>query len=303
MSVSGVHSGSSRIATDRLLSDLRSRRWRPAAWVQFGTAATMRSVEQAVKHRPALAQATALHSLFFIMGSRSRPWWVLTSWTLTATHLGLLEDRTHLGSANAITIVRANLPATGTPLGRWLAIFALSTDFVDGKLARYTGTTTPFGRFADPLADTFFWTWLSFKDTGRAHRIIQAAVVLTWLAPLLAVTATSFGRGLMMEPPRPRWIRPAVVLQVLLAARTLRGDNLSTAHRPGVTVTWCWRAALAKPSSKVARAEAVLKAVSSAQHSGDVRPELARRLANRSGSPSVRSATRTPIASRSANIS
>jgi len=188
-------------------------------------------------HRPALAQATALHSLFFVAGSDSRRWWVVTSWTLTATHLGLLENRTQLGAANVLTLVRANLPATGMPLGRWLAISALSTDFVDGKFARYTGTTTPFGRFADPLADTAFWTWLSFKDAGRAHRIIQAAVVLTWLAPLLTMTATSFGRGLMMDPPRPRWIRPAVVLQVLLAARALRGDNVSTAHRSGATVT------------------------------------------------------------------
>ena len=228
----GAHPGSSRIATDRLLFELRSQRWRPAAWVQFGAAATMRSVEQAVVRRRALAQATALHSLFLIMGPRSRRRWVATSWTLTATHLGLLEDRTQLGAANAITLVRANLPATGTPLGRWLALCALSTDFVDGKLARYTDTTTPFGRFADPLADTAFWTWLSFHDTGRAHRIIRAAVVLTWLVPLLTVTATSFGRGQMMEPPRPRWIRPAVVLQVLLAARTLRVDNVSAAHRP-----------------------------------------------------------------------
>ncbi|MEP6814435.1 MAG: hypothetical protein ABI873_02655 [Marmoricola sp.] len=55
---------SSRAATNRLLFDLRAQRWRSAAWAQFAAAATTRSVEQAVVHRAALAQTTALHCLF-----------------------------------------------------------------------------------------------------------------------------------------------------------------------------------------------------------------------------------------------
>lgn len=102
------------------------------------------------------------------MGSRARLRWVATSWALTALHLGMLEDRSHLGSANALTLVRANLAVTGTPLGRWLPVSALTTDFVDGQLARHTRTETPFGRYADALADTAFWTWFTFTEIWGA---------------------------------------------------------------------------------------------------------------------------------------
>ena len=130
---------SSRAATNRLLLDLRAQRWRSTAWAQFVAAATARSVEQATVHRVALAQPTALHCLFLMMGRGARLRWVATSWTLTALHLGMLENRSHLGAANTLTLVRANFPVTGAPLGRWLGISALTTDFVDGKLARHTG--------------------------------------------------------------------------------------------------------------------------------------------------------------------
>ncbi len=218
---------SSRATTNRLLLDLRTRRWRPAAWAQFMAAATARSADQAAVHRAALAQSTALHCLFLMLGQGARLRWVATSWTLTALHLGMLEDRSHLGAANTLTIVRANLPVTGAPLGRWLGISALTTDFVDGKLARHTRTETPFGRYADPLADTAFWTWFTFTDPGRGSRTVRAAVALTWLAPILSVTATSIARGQMNEPPRPRWIRPAVALQILLATRALQRPHTS----------------------------------------------------------------------------
>lgn len=213
---------SSRAATNRLLLDLRTRGWRPAGWRRFLAAATARSVEQAVVHRRALGQATTLHGLFLIMGKGSRRRWVATSWALTALHLGMLEDRSDLGAANTLTLVRANLPATGCALGPWLAFTALATDFVDGKLARHTGTTTPFGRHADSLADAAFWTWIAFARDGRGGRTIKAAVLLTWLAPILSVTVRSFLRGEIVEPPRPRRIRPAVALQILIAVRALQ---------------------------------------------------------------------------------
>jgi len=93
------------------------------------------------------------------------------------------------------------------------------------------GTTTPFGRHADPLADTAFWTWFTFTDPGRGSRTVQTAVALTWLAPILSVTATSIARGHMIEPPRPRWIRPAVTLQLLLATHELQRRHISPATR------------------------------------------------------------------------
>lgn len=107
----------------------------------------------------------------------------------------------HSGVAKTLSLVRANLPVTGTGLGRWLGIVALTTDFIDGRLVRHTGTTTPFGRFADPLADTAFWTWLY---------------------PVLSVTVRSFSQGQMIEPLQPRWIRPTVILQILIATRALQ---------------------------------------------------------------------------------
>ena len=45
---------SSRGATDRLLGDLRTRRWRPAGWARFAAEASVRSVEQAAAHPHAL---------------------------------------------------------------------------------------------------------------------------------------------------------------------------------------------------------------------------------------------------------
>lgn len=149
---------SSRAATNRLLFDMRTRRWR-------------------------LAEVTALHGLFLFVGGRGRWRWVAASWTLSALHLGMLEDRSHLGSAKVLTLVRANLPVTGSALGHWLAFSAMLTDFVDGKLARHTDTATPFGRYADPLADAAFWMWLTLTDTADGSRIRRALVVLIWFHP------------------------------------------------------------------------------------------------------------------------
>jgi len=213
---------SSRAVTDRLLGDLRTRRWRPAGWARFAAEATVRSLAQAVAHPQALVEATALHGLFLLIGRPARWRWVATSWTLTVLHLGMLEDRSHLGAANALTLVRGNLPVTGKVLDRWLAISAMSSDFLDGKLARHTGTTTPFGRYADPLADAAFWTWSTLTDTGPGSRLLRGIVVLTWLPPIASVTTRSFALGKMIEAPRPRWIRPAAAVQILIAIRNLQ---------------------------------------------------------------------------------
>ncbi len=126
--------------------------------------------------------------------------------------------------AKTLSLVRANLPVIGTGLGRWPGIVALTTDFIDGRFARHTGTTTPFGRFADPLADAAFWTWLH---------------------PVLSVTVRSFNRGQMIEPLEPRRIRPTVILQMPIATRALQhpspADHLAsprkgTPSRAGVRI-------------------------------------------------------------------
>ncbi|GAB3257822.1 CDP-alcohol phosphatidyltransferase family protein [Nocardioides dilutus] len=211
--------GSSRAATNDLLHDLAAGRWRPAAWAQFLVAAAGRSVEQARLHPRALVEVSALHGLLLAVAPPSGRRWVSTSWLLASTHLGLLEARSHLGPADLLTLVRGNLPAVVSARHPWLASLAMATDFVDGRLARSTDTITPFGAYADAFADASFWIWFT---TDRADdRGIRVAGVLTWLLPVGAVTAPSVGRGRMVDAPRPRWVRPAATLQVLLAGRAL----------------------------------------------------------------------------------
>ncbi len=215
----GDGAGSSRAATDDLLDDLATGRWRPAAWSHFLVSAAARSVDQARHHRRAWAEVSALHGVFLALAPPSGRRWVSTSWLLASTHLGLLEDRSDLGLANVITLARGNLPAVVTARHPWLGGVAIATDFVDGRIARGTGTTTPFGTYADAFADASFWIW--FTTDGGGGRGVRAAAVLTWLLPVGAVTALSIGKGRMVDAPRPRWIRPAATLQVLLAGRAL----------------------------------------------------------------------------------
>lgn len=103
---------------------------------------------------------------------------------VTGLHLGMLEDRSQLRWPTP-------QPCPSEPSGDRHRSGSLvgdrrpDTDFVYDRLERHTGPTTPFGRFADPLADTAFWTWLY---------------------PDLIVTVRSFSRGQMIEPLQPRWI-------------------------------------------------------------------------------------------------
>ena len=211
--------GSSRAATDDLLHHLAAGGWRPAAWAHFLAAATRRSVDQARLHPRALAEVSALHGLLLAVAPPSGRRWVSTSWLLASTHLGLREDRSHLGPADFLTLARGNFPAVVSARHPWLASLALATDFVDGRLARRTGTTTPFGAYADVFADAAFWIWFTTDPENR--RGLRATAVLTWLLPAGAVTAVSIGRGRMVDAPRPRWVRPAATLQVLLTGRAL----------------------------------------------------------------------------------
>ncbi|NUR27743.1 MAG: CDP-alcohol phosphatidyltransferase family protein [Catenulispora sp.] len=206
---------SSRAVTNELLDVLRSGRWRPRAWVRFVARAAQRSVQQAVLHPRALAEVTALHAAFALARPRSR--WVVVSWALAASHLGMLEDQRSLGWANTITLFRANLPAVTDR--RSTALLALGTDLADGRLARALGTTSPFGAAADSLADAAFWTWYAHRH--EPVPAVRAVALIAWVAPVAAVTAVSVGKGAMVDPPRPAAVRPAAALQVALALRAL----------------------------------------------------------------------------------
>lgn len=207
---------SSRAATDRLLADLRDAGWRPRAWRRFLDAAGRRSVDQAARHPWALAELTAGHGLLALAARHGGRRWVATSWLTCALHLGLLEDRRHLGSVNTVTLLRGNLPALARRRTPGLATLALCSDFVDGRSARATGTTTVFGRYADAFADAAFWTWFAATD----RRAVRVAVALTWVGPPVVVTLLSGARGGMVDAPRPRLARPAAALQVLLTLRS-----------------------------------------------------------------------------------
>lgn len=210
--------GPSRAATDRLLHDLRGGGWRPRAWAGFLAAATRRSVDQALRHPWALAEVTAGYGLLALTAHPGAGRWVAASWATCVLHLGLLEDRRHLGAANTLTLLRANLPALARKPRPALATFALATDFVDGRYSRATSTTSTFGRYSDAFADAAFWVWFARNDPAP----LRAAVALTWLGPPVVVTLVSGARGAMVDAPRPRLARPAAALQVLLTLRAWR---------------------------------------------------------------------------------
>jgi hypothetical protein len=212
----------SRAFTDGALGDLRAGGWSPTAWARFAGRVAVRSAEQAVAHPRAAGEITALH-VAFALASRGRArGWLGLSWLMGVTHLGLLGQRRSLGWPNAISLARANLPATGRPLGRWVGVAALCSDKVDGTLARRTHPTM-FGFYADSLADAAFWTWLGTRH--EPSRLLRFASLAAWAAPVVAVTAASITKGEMAEAPRPIVLRPAAAMQAVLALRALRAGR------------------------------------------------------------------------------
>ncbi|WP_327428520.1 CDP-alcohol phosphatidyltransferase family protein [Streptomyces sp. NBC_01236] len=219
----------SRAATDALLSMLRQGRWRPRAVARFLGLAAHRSVRQAACRPRALAQLTALHGLLLAAARDREPGrrWVAAGWLLAALHLGLLEHRDRLSPADALTLIRANLPATALGSYRWSGVVAIGLDLADGHLARRQATVSPFGDYADSLADAAFWTWLVLRH--EPSRTLRAAAIAAWAMPVIAITAVGARRGTMPERPRPVLWRPAAALQVIVAVRHLQG------RRPNAT--------------------------------------------------------------------
>lgn len=207
----------SRAATDALLAGLREGRWRPRAWVSFLSRATKRSVRQARLRPRALGEITLLHAALAALGARKARVWTVTSWTLCATHLGMLERQRSIGCANVITIIRANLPVL-TSAG-WSPVFALTSDLADGRIARATGTESAYGAAADSLADAAYWAWFALRHESSGR--MRAAALLAWVLPVAAVTTTSVGSGRMIDAPRPALLRPAAALQAVLTVRAV----------------------------------------------------------------------------------
>ncbi|MGP4049763.1 CDP-alcohol phosphatidyltransferase family protein [Streptomyces sp. 2A115] len=143
----------SRAATDALLGTLRDGRWRRYAVARFLGLAADRSVRQAARRPRALAQLTVLHGLLFVVARDPGRGWVAANWLLAALHLGLLERRDRLAPADALTLIRDSLPATALGSCRWSGLVSVGLDLSDGRLARRQETVSPFGDYADSLAD------------------------------------------------------------------------------------------------------------------------------------------------------
>lgn len=209
----------SRAATEALLSGLRAQGFGPRALGRFVYDATRRSILEARERPVAVAEATAIHLAIGALAHPHGRAWLATSWLMTVTHLGMLEQRRTLGLPNLLTVARAALPAAAHRLGAAVPVLALATDFVDGKLARRTGTVTRFGTQGDYLADAALWTWFTLRyESSRAW---QVATFAAWAIPVGALTVASFARGGMVDLPRSRWIRPAAVMEVLIGARVV----------------------------------------------------------------------------------
>ncbi|WP_328500498.1 CDP-alcohol phosphatidyltransferase family protein [Streptomyces sp. NBC_00457] len=179
-----------------------------------------RSTRQAARRPRALTELTALHCLLLpLTRTRQDRRWVTVSWTLGALHLGLLERRDRLSAADALTLIRGNLPATTVGASRFAGVLAMASDLVDGRLARRQAAVSPFGDYADSFADAAFWTWLAVRH--EPSHTVRAAAIAAWAAPIAAVTAVAIRRGTMPERPRPALLRPAAAMQGVIALRHL----------------------------------------------------------------------------------
>jgi len=225
-----IDGADSRAASNALLDGLRQGRFGPKAWGRFGVEITVRSIQEARKRPIALAEATAVHVAMAAVAHPHGRLWIASSWLMTVTHLGMLEERRTMGIPNLLTVTRANLPAAAHRLGNAVPVLALVTDFVDGKVARATGTVTRFGTQGDYLSDTALWTW--FVLTHEKSRPWQVATFAAWALPVVALTAVSIARGGVVDLPRSRWIRPAALMEVLIGGRVLVRilDGSSTAR-------------------------------------------------------------------------
>src|SRR6516162_8251763 len=94
----------SRAFTDAALAELRARRWSAGGWARFAGQVTRRSAEQVAAHQRAATELTVLHSAFAIAGRGRGRRWILVSWLMAVTHLGLLGERRSVGWANVISL-------------------------------------------------------------------------------------------------------------------------------------------------------------------------------------------------------
>ena len=205
----------SRTFVDQVLAALRLSRWRPRAWAAFLLRCSARSAQQMRCQPRAVLEVTVLHLalLPLIRHARLR---LAASWVMAITHIGLLgHQRRSIGPANALSLLRANLPA-----GRWTPLVAIGTDVADGWLARLR-TPTTFGAYADPLADVVFWSRQAWAH--ERSPVLRALAATVWLVPLAVIGGAYFVTGRTFDYPRPLVVRRlSAGLQCLLTVRAIR---------------------------------------------------------------------------------
>ncbi|MFZ0214672.1 MAG: CDP-alcohol phosphatidyltransferase family protein [Candidatus Dormiibacterota bacterium] len=203
----------SRQFTNRVLTELRDTHFTPRGWATFLGRCGARSWAQARTHPRAAIEICAVHAALLPV-ARRRPFTLLGSWLLAIAHLGLLEPEARsIGAANALSLLRANLP-----LGRRAPLIAMATDVADGWLARRRRPSA-FGGYADALADVVFWSRFAASRSGPW---LGSLAVAAWAAPATAILVASFVSGRAIAYPRPLLVRrQSAVLQCLIAATAL----------------------------------------------------------------------------------
>lgn len=204
---------------DEVLQQLRADGYTVRAWWTFWERSWWQFADAARLRSRAVAEVHLLHAALLASTRDPR---ALISWSLTLTHVGLLPAGGGLGIPNTLSLLRANLPIIAPSRPGLVATVALVTDFADGVLARRINAETPFGAYADPLADAVFWIW--FVRRYEQQRWLRRAAFLLWLAPPAALIGLSFARGRIAVVPRPMLVRTlSAGLQATLALRALRG--------------------------------------------------------------------------------
>jgi phosphatidylglycerophosphate synthase len=181
-----------------------------------------------------------------------------------AAHRAREDGVETLGPADLVTVARAVLAccvaalvgeslltgARADPVVVPLTVVALALDFVDGRVARHTGTASAFGARLDGEADAFLILVLSAyvaRDTG--------AWVLAMGAVRYAYAAATWALPWMQRPLPPRHWRKVVAavtgIALALAASGLAPHPASLtavvvaalllAESFGWDVVWLWR--------------------------------------------------------------
>lgn len=183
---------------------------------------------------------------------------------LAAARRAVVDEVARLGPADLVTLARAVLAcgvaalvaeslATGADVVRTLVpltAVALALDFVDGRVARHTGTASRFGARLDGEADAFLILVLSVHVAGSAGAWVLAMGLVrygyagaTWVVPWMRqelpprywrkVVAACVGVALLLAASG---LAPAAATYaVLVLAALLLAESF------GWDVVWLWR--------------------------------------------------------------